>query len=140
MCYNLIMLSIFPALLAYNLAVPLIFRIAVGLIFICFGYSNLKKNREEKISALAWFKLHSGKNWLILIALIEILGGTLLFIGLYTQVAALVLSIVTLVGILAKQKNPDVLKLSAGFLYLLLLVTLSLLLLGPGFYAFDLPL
>ena len=140
MCYNLVMLSVFPTLLAYNLAAPLIFRITVGLIFICFGYSNRKKNRDEKISALARFKLYSGKNWLMLIALIEILGGAFLLSGLYTQVAALVLSIVTFIGILAKQKNPDILKLSAGFLYLLLLITFSLLLLGPGFFAFDLPL
>ena len=67
-------------------------------------------------------------------------GGLLLIVGLYTQVLALIFSVMLILKIWQKKKNAQALSLSEGTLFLLLLVTASLLLLGPGFYAFDLPL
>lgn len=121
------------------MAVPFAFRIISGLLFIYFGYSAIAKNRAEKISAVESFKLKPGGFWLRVIALIEIIGGILLFVGFLTQIASLVLSVILLIGTIAKRKNPAVFSFSAGFLFLLLIITLSLLFLGPGLYSIDLP-
>ena len=134
------MLSIFPTLFAYNMAVPLVFRIVIGLSFILFGYANYTRNKEGKIGTLESFKIKPGKVWLRIIAATEIIGGVLVVTGLYTQIIALIFSIFLLIGLLAKSKKPDSLSLTRTELLLLLLVTASLLFLGPGFFAIDLPL
>ena len=134
------MLSVFPTLFSYSLVVPFIFRLVIGFAFIWFGYRNGFKDRDVKIKLLANFKLSSSPIWLWLIALIEAIGGLLLIAGLYTQVVALVFSIMLLLTIIGKHKRAETLNLSQETLFLLLLVTTSLLFLGPGFYAFDLPL
>lgn len=86
------------------------------------------------------FKIKPGKLWLWVIIVVEILGGALLIVGLYTQVAALALSILLTLAIIAVRKNKRVFDLSLDFLSMLLLITLSLMFLGPGFYSIDLPL
>jgi len=44
------MLSLFPILLSYNLAVPLVFRVIVGLIFVFFSYQNTNEQKTLKIA------------------------------------------------------------------------------------------
>ena len=134
------MLSFFPTLLSYNLLVPLVFRIVSGLLFISFGYESIYKNREAKIAVLENFRLKPGKVWLGILALIEIVGGAMLVIGLYAQLASLILSVLIVLGMIAKNKNSANLHLSFLFLFLFLLITLSLMFLGAGSYAIDLPL
>lgn len=134
------MLSAFPTLFSYELVVPFIFRIVIGLTFIWFGYRNGFKNREEKINLLSNFKLSSSPAWLWLIALAQALGGLLLFVGAYTQIVSLIFSVMLVVAVVTKHNKPDARLLPQGTLLLLLLITASLLFLGPGFYAFDLPL
>lgn len=132
------MLSVFPELFSYQLFVPLFFRIVTGLIFIWFGYKKLTNHKEtEKL--LSAFNLASPM-WLWIIALIEIIGGLLITTGAYTQVVAIIFSIFLIVAIIAKNKSDDVIYPSKETLLLLLIITASLLLLGPGLYAFDLPL
>ena len=134
------MLSLFPALLSYNLAVPLVFRLVIGVIFISYGYANITKNKENKIAALARNNFVSPEKWLSALAIVEILGGVLLIAGLYVQATVLVLAMILIFGIIAKRKNPENLTLSTETMFLLLLITFSLLFLGAGLYAVDLPL
>ncbi len=134
------MLSLFPELLAYNLAVPLVFRLTVGMLFVSFGYANLGKNRESIIALLAQQNFTSPKVWLSSLAIVEIICGVFLIAGLYVQATALILSLILLLGVVAKHKNPENLKLSIEVLSLLFLITFSLLFLGAGLYAIDLPL
>ncbi|MEK7574604.1 MAG: DoxX family protein [Patescibacteria group bacterium] len=134
------MLSVFPELFSYALVVPLVFRIVIGILFIGFGYKNITENREGKIKILSDFKLASASVWLWCIAIIEIISGVLLVGGVYTQVVALILSVFLIIAIIGKYKNPSAVSLSQETVWLLILVTTSLLFLGPGFYSFDLPL
>lgn len=134
------MLSLFPILLSYNLAVPLVFRVAVGLTFIFFGRTNLAEHKTSKLAMFERMGLKSGIVWLWILVAVEVIGGGLLVVGLWTQAAALALSVTLLLGIIVKIKNGDSLPWSVGFLSLLFLITLSLLFLGPGFYGLDLPL
>lgn len=134
------MLSVFPYLLSYTLAVPLAFRLVLGALFIFFAYRNISDRGQKKSEVLEGFKLKPGHLWLWILALLEAAGGVLLFFGLFTQAAALGLSLMLILALIAKQRDKNSLTLSFEVILLLLLVTLSLLFLGPGFYAVDRPL
>lgn len=134
------MLSLFPALLPYSLVVPFVFRIVSGALFVYIGYANLTRHRASKIALFGRFRLMSGNVWLAVLAALEAAGGLMLISGLFTQGAALALSFLLILGLIARKKQPEAIFWSGGFLCLLLLITASLLFLGPGFYAFDLPL
>lgn len=131
--------SVFPVLLSYEMSAPLLFRVVSGLLFIYFGYVNIAENRAEKIAAAEQFKLKPGAVWLSGFSIIEMAGGILLLLGFLTQAVSLILSIILLLGIIAKREKPIFISLSSGFLFLLLVITVSLLFLGPGFYSIDLP-
>ncbi|MFA6536446.1 MAG: DoxX family membrane protein [Candidatus Paceibacterota bacterium] len=124
------MLSIFPNLLTYGLAGPTLLRIVAGLIIIYSGY-QLYRSLSAPKSILAR-----------IIALLEVLGGIFLVIGLFTQPVALVLILILLIQAL-KSKTP---RWAGAIVYnkrvylLLIVILLSLLVSGPGFLAFDLPL
>lgn len=134
------MLNLFPELLSYNFSVPLAFRVVSGSLFIYFGYANLTKHRASKIALFESVGLSASILWLWMLVTLETVGGIMLLVGLFTQAVALGLSIILLLGLTAKYKRREVLPWSFGFLFLLFLITASLLFLGPGFYAFDLPL
>ncbi|MBI2476389.1 MAG: DoxX family protein [Candidatus Taylorbacteria bacterium] len=135
------MLSVFPSLFSYALVVPLAFRLIVGLTFLWFGFSKLTgERRKNKTAMFETVGLKPGNWYLWAVAVLEILGGLALVIGFLTQAATLVLSAIALGAIGIKRRQPAKISSSLGFLCLLFVITLSLLFLGPGFYAFDLPL
>ncbi|MDO8482512.1 MAG: DoxX family membrane protein [bacterium] len=134
------MLSLFPVLLSYNLAVPTVFRIIVGLTFIFFSYQNANEQKAAKIALFEKTGSTFPSVWLWTLIAIEMVGGSMLIVGLWTQAASLALSLILLFGIAIKQKDATSLPWSKGFLALLFLITLSLMFLGSGFYGLDLPL
>lgn len=134
------MLSIFPSLFTYQLLVPTVFRLAAGGIFFWFGYSKLWKEREQKRQFFEGIGLKPGMFFVWFFGLVELSGGILLIAGYLTQPAALALSLIALGAYAAKATKRGELSSSAGFLFLLFLLTASLLFLGPGKFAFDLPL
>ena len=134
------MLSVFPSLFTYALVVPFVFRIIVGAFFIYLAYATVNKDLKEKSAILENLKLKPGLFWLWIIIFIEIVGGVLLIAGLFTQVASLALSILIALNAIARWKNKKGVGFEASSILLLLVITLSLIFLGPGFYAFDLPL
>lgn len=123
------MLSVFPSLFTFELIAPFILRVAVGFIFIYIAISKIKKTPYEKDDRFQY----------ALFVTEAILGG-LLVIGLFTQAVASLLSIITIGSICKKVKNPASSKNSLEFFILTLAVLLSLLFIGAGFFAFDLPL
>lgn len=134
------MLSIFPYLFSYALAVPLAFRLVLGALFIFFAYRNISDRGQKKSEVLEGFKLKPGHLCLWILALLEAAGGVLLLFGLFTQAAALGLSVMLVLAAVAKHKDKNSLGLPLGVILLLLLIALSLLFLGSGFYAIDRPL
>ena len=135
-----VMLSIFPFLLSYQLAAPLILRLTLGVIFVDFGWAKLKKQKIEKVAFFETIGLKPGIAYVSTIALIEIAIGLLLITGFLTQIAALVAGIILIISVLLKKKYPGSFESSSCLLIVCLVITLSLLLTGPGFLAFDLPL
>ena len=116
------MLSLWPNLFDFQLAAPLLLRLAAAVSLTWLGYSLIK----------------SGTNKQKLLGSILGLGSLLLIVGLWTQPTALVLFLIT-AGLLIHK--PAGATFQHRLFYLLLaVILLSLLVLGPGFLAFDLPL
>ncbi len=114
-------LSLFPSLFTFGILAPTILRIVVSIFLIKNG---LKKYKQD------------GEQWL---SLIYIIFGSMILVGLYTQIVA-ILAIVSLKTDwwLNRKTNPMsgdklMIYIFAGAILLSLLVT------GPGILAFDLP-
>ncbi len=123
--------SLFPDLFALSLLGVMLLRIVAALYFLSLGYRAVTRNSEgEGDSANTLTKL-SGIGMLAV--------GLLLLFGLYTQAAALAGS--ALLVILLEQGLSRAPTDPMRPLYVLLLtITLSLLVLGPGAFSIDLPL
>lgn len=132
-------LSIFPQLLDWQFFGPFFLRLALGFIFLAHGYQKLANDKAQFVGWLESMKFRPGKFWAWSVTAVEFLGGIALVLGLFTQLAALILAIQFLVIILWFKRGQ---KFAGGweFDFLILLALLALLVLGPGAWAFDLPL
>jgi uncharacterized membrane protein YphA (DoxX/SURF4 family) len=117
------MTNAFPTLMALGLLAPFIIRIVAGAAFLHLGAKRVRVSGYMKG-----------------LGILEIIGGALLILGLWTQVAALVLSIILVVKLIQKIDAGKFLSAGVNYYILLLALTLSLVLTGAGFLAFDLPL
>ena len=134
------MLNPFPDLLTYSLLAPFILRLVAGLIFVDLGVFLFKNEKERWIISLSALKVPNPKIAAKILGCVEIIGGVMLIVGFYTQVAALVLALLTFAEAYVEYKDPGILKRNLVFYVMLLAIMLSLLLSGAGAYAFDLPL
>jgi uncharacterized membrane protein YphA (DoxX/SURF4 family) len=114
------MLSIFPQLLSFQIVSFALLRLVVAAAGIMAAAEQYKKS--YKILSVLCF-----------------ITSIFLFIGLYTQIFALLGIILVLWNYYADRKNS--LSADKNFLYIVLIVILiSLLFTGPGFLAIDKPL
>lgn len=134
------MLSIFPTLLTFGLFAPFLLRVALGLVFIRFGWHKLGSGRADKTAFFESLGWKPGSYFAFGFGVIELTAGLLFIVGLYTQLAALVATFIILGTLILKRKTADDIESSTGFLALLLVIALSLLVSGAGFFAFDFPL
>jgi uncharacterized membrane protein YphA (DoxX/SURF4 family) len=118
------MLSLFPSLLSLGLIGPFLLRIVLAIVVLHFAYVHIEKRQRIPV----------------IFGSIQAVAGLLLAIGLFTQVAALIL--VIMFGLLMVKQIVNKAFLSDGVNYYLLLfvIALSLILTGPGAFAFDYPL
>ncbi len=120
------MLSIFPNLLSYNQLSPFLIRITIGIIMVYWAYSSFRTGDRDV------------KKMPIKVA--EGMAGLLLIIGLFTQVAALIVSIDLLIRIFDKIMKKSFLTNGVNYYFIMLIMTISLLFIGAGLFAIDLPL
>ncbi|HRY62461.1 MAG TPA: hypothetical protein P5056_01690 [Candidatus Paceibacterota bacterium] len=118
-------LSIFPELYNYAGYSPLLLRLSVGVIYFGDGLQDLKKKSGTKI-----FNTTLG--------VLKIISGLFLFFGLYAQLWAIVAICLSIFNIFLSVGEGNWQKLKYNFL--ILTITASLMLSGPGLYALDLPL
>ena len=134
------MLSVFPDLLNYSLLAPFILRVVLGLIFLDLGILIFKSEKARWVASFETLGLRPATFFVPLYGALQIMGGVLLIIGLWTQVAALAFAIFTGIELYIEWRAREVLKRDMVFYILLFAISVSLLLTGPGAYAFDLPL
>ncbi len=132
------MLNIFPIQFLAPVAY-LILRVCIGTLLIRLGFSHMR-NREElkEIFEFSFFPYKGFTIWAL--ALIEIVIGVLFFIGLYTQIAALLTMVYSLKFIILHEKLKHPLIPERRFFILLFVISCSLFITGAGILAFDLPL
>lgn len=117
------MLNPFPELLTYSMLAPFILRLVLGFVYLDLGLLNFKKKGNMK-----------------LLGVVEIIGAIMLFLGFYTQIAAILFIIIAGTSFYIEYKDAAVLKRDIVFYLLVLSISISLLLSGAGSYAKDLPL
>lgn len=119
------MLSIFPDLLSYQMLAPFLIRLTLGTIFIYWTYKILRSHPDTNKK---------------IVAVVEGVAGILLIIGLWTQLAALVIAIDLIIRLYNKYQTKSLLTDGVNYYLVLLVLAVSLLFTGAGFVAFDLPL
>lgn len=114
--------SLFPELFTFSFIAPFILRVVLGVLLIKRGFGRItaKEKAPQKI-----------------LGGIVLIVGTLLVIGLFTQAAALVVSLIIIASSIimrgrhSRSLTERIIKLA---------IAVSLILTGPGSFAFDLPL
>ena len=134
------MLNTFPSLLTFSLLAPLILRVVLGLIFINLGYLELTSEKKRWADFFETVHIKPAVFFVILVGLIEIVGGFFLLAGFLTQVTALIFAIITFGEFYAEYREETLLKRDLIFYLLMFAISLSLLLSGDGIFAIDLPL
>ena len=134
------MLNPFPSLLAFGLFAPFILRLALGGIFLHAGYLKLFKNRDVSRKMFSKIGLPFPGFFFWLVAIVELAGSLFILAGFETQIAAILLSLVSLGGLIVKTRHKELLPQSSDFYVLTLAISLALILFGAGKISFDLPL
>ncbi|MBU2109347.1 hypothetical protein KKB71_00085 [Patescibacteria group bacterium] len=118
------MLSIFPELFNYSYLAPFLLRIALALVLIRIGYLSFKKTNDKCQKS---------------IDITQIISAVFVALGLLTQIAALVIMAMIATEVIKAgiQKIPVERKILK---FLMFIIAVSLMLLGPGLFAIDLPL
>ena len=114
-------LSIFPRLLDYTILAPSILRFVVGIFLILAGSVRSK----------------SKQRWL---AILYVANGLFIIIGLYTQIVVLFAILFILIENYLEKKEGVLSREKSAITFLMIAILLSLMLTGPGIFAFDLPL
>ncbi len=115
-------LSLFPSLFTFELLAPTILRLTVAYFLINSGW-NIYKNSSNK--------------WL---GIIYSIFGAMILVGLFTQVVAILSIIAIKIDWLMKRKIATVSKEQMMVYVFAVVILLSLLVTGPGIFAFDIPL
>jgi hypothetical protein len=126
------MLSLFPDLLDWSWYVPLIFRIFLGTYCCYIGWTLAHEERGEKSERddLAWAGMRT----------ILILLGLSFVFGVVVQVLGAIGFALALFALFLRYRHSPHARESTAFYLLIGIVSLSLIFLGAGPHAFDLPL
>jgi uncharacterized membrane protein YphA (DoxX/SURF4 family) len=125
--------SLFPDLFFLSIIAVAIIRITLGTYFVFLGLRLIAAIRgQQTISTTMLVASY-------LYALIQICVGGLLFVGWYTQAAALVAMAIAFLGVEA-QFSSNKPRGERPMYILLFILSFCLLFLGPGAFAIDIPL
>lgn len=134
------MLNTFPSLLTYSWYAPLILRLVLGLILIDVGLLKFRGERRDWITLFSAYRITPARMFVSLYGALQTAAGVLIAIGLYTQIAALAVVILSGIEFYIEYTEGGVLKRDITFYILIFAIAASLLLTGAGAYARDLPL
>lgn len=133
-------LNTFPELLTYSALSPFILRVVIGFIIINLGLLKLGKEKQDWQELFEAINFHPAKYFVKILAFIEILGGLMLFIGTYTQIVAMVFSIIFFCEAVLEYREESLENRNLPFYIIIFAIVLSLIFSGAGAFSFDLPL
>jgi uncharacterized membrane protein YphA (DoxX/SURF4 family) len=134
------MLSIFPELLSYGIVSTTIIRILIGVCLIFFGYITLFKKKDQFSEKMETNNYPFGYAAPWIFGLAEFIVGTFLILGFLTQIAAIISAYIFLNLSIIENDKREIFKQTPLFYIVLIIISLSLLLSGPGIFAIDFPL
>jgi uncharacterized membrane protein YphA (DoxX/SURF4 family) len=140
MLNGLHILSPFPDLFIYSALGPFILRWVLGFIFINSGLLKMKAEKSRWITTMKIARIPNEAFAVQALGWLELIVGAMLIVGFYTQVAALVISLLTFVMLYAEYKEDSLVKRDLPFYLLTFAIALTLLIMGAGAFAIDLPL
>lgn len=125
------MLSMFPELFDLSFYVPFLLRVIIGMYLakeggMLFSSTETLPEKERLPHQIAGIFLF--------------VDGILLVLGALLQPAALVAFSLGVIALVLKHKNSRLVPQTRGFYIIATAVAFSLILLGPGMWAIDLPL
>ncbi len=118
---------------------PLILRLALGAAFIVHGYPKLFKNFSGTAGWLDSIGIRPGKFWALVVGIVEFFGGIALVLGVFTQLAALLIAINMLVALIkvkwgrSRYVDPERMGWELDIAYLAM--ALAIMVLGSGAYS-----
>ncbi|MEK7460497.1 MAG: hypothetical protein AAB628_03035 [Patescibacteria group bacterium] len=135
------MLSIFPELFIFTFLAIFVLRMMVGFMLLHFAHRGFFQERAQYKIFFHRFGDKASLNLFKISIALEFILGTLLVIGYSTQIAALIAGSLLFVAFVIKMKRPSLIPYSTPSFFLMLsIVSLMLIFLGPGAFAFDYPL
>jgi uncharacterized membrane protein YphA (DoxX/SURF4 family) len=117
------MLTLFPTLLSWQEASPLLIRVVLGAVYIYWG---VKRVRAAQAST-------GGKA----LGIVDCVVGLALVVGFWTQLAAALVALDLLWRSIKKVTEKAFLTEGVNYYLVLLVLALSLLVTGAGWLAFD---
>jgi hypothetical protein len=120
------MLSLFPTFLSWNQIAPTLIRLVLGGVLIYWSILRYRKIGK------------TNKDWAYCIA--DAILGILLVIGLWTQLAAIIVGLDLIYRIVKKIMARAFLTQGVNYYLILLVLCFTLLVSGAGWFAFDLAL
>lgn len=130
----------FPELLNFSLLAPTLLRLTLGIFIISLGYTKFKNPHTNIMSFFETLGFRPGALYTKALSVTEIVMGVALFMGFLTQIAALVVAIITFVSLIVTIRHPESGLQKASIYALFFIISISLVLTGAGLIAIDLPL
>ncbi len=133
-------LNAFPDLLTYGILSPFILRIVLGFIAMDLGLLKLGKENHVWVELFQTINFQPSRLFVKLLAGIEIIGGIMLVLGSYTQITAIVFSIVFFCETVLEYREESLETRSLPFYIMMFAISLSLIFSGAGAFALDIGL
>ncbi len=127
------MVSVFPSLLAWSEFSPLLIRLTLAAIL--FFWAKRAFASHNNVDGYNLTQTQAK-----ILAIKESVLAVLLIIGLWTQVAALIVLIDLVIRIASKIKRKQFLSDGVNYYLIILVLAISLLVTGSGALSFDYPL
>jgi uncharacterized membrane protein YphA (DoxX/SURF4 family) len=132
------MLSVFPEFLNYSLLGIFMIRVTIGIAIFTLSIF-IYKNRDKFIKKLKSNKYLFPIFYINILLITGMIAGLFMTLGITTQVSALVTAYI-LMNLLFIDSDGKILNQSKLFYIVLIVICISFIFLGPGFFGMDLPL
>ncbi len=118
---------------------PLVLRVTTGLIFAMHGWQKLQGGVPAVAGFLGTLGFPAPELFAVLLIAVELGGGILLILGLYTHWVAKLLALVAVVAMVTVHLKNGFFMSAGGYEYIMLLfaASFSLMITGPGKWSLD---